>query len=104
RNQKLDSTVTLLGRGVSIGEGIYLFVGRDTRQSSRTGGRMLRGLAWVEGVTIGLAGLGGIFFSVQFMRRIDAIARTCQSIIAGRFSARIALAGRGEELASRAGG
>ena len=45
-----------------------------------------------------LAGLGGIFFSVQFMRRIDAITRTCQAIIAGRFSDRIPLRGSGDEL------
>jgi signal transduction histidine kinase len=42
--------------------------------------------------------MGGIFFSLQFMRRIDAIARTCQSIISGKFNDRIALRGSGDEL------
>jgi len=60
--------------------------------------RILKAFAWIEGVAIVLAGLGGIFFSVQFMRRIDAITRTCQAIIAGKFSDRIPLRGSGDEL------
>jgi signal transduction histidine kinase len=98
RNQKLDSTVTLLGRGVYIADGIYLFVGRDTSQIAATRVRILKAFAWIEGVSIVLAGLGGIFFSVQFMRRIDAITRTCQSIIAGKFNNRIPLRGSGDEF------
>jgi signal transduction histidine kinase len=42
--------------------------------------------------------MGGVFFSLQFMRRIDAIARTCQSIISGKFNDRIALRGSDDEL------
>jgi signal transduction histidine kinase len=98
RNQKLDSTVTVLGRGVYIADGIYLFVGRDTSQISATRVRIIQAFAWIEGVSIVLAGLGGIFFSVQFMRRIDAITRTCQSIVAGKFNDRIPLRGSGDEL------
>jgi signal transduction histidine kinase len=98
RNQKLDSSVTVLGRGVYIADGIYLFVGRDTSQIAATRVRILQAFAWIEGVSIIIAGLGGIFFSVQFMRRIDAITRTCQSIIAGKFNDRIPLRGSGDEL------
>jgi signal transduction histidine kinase len=88
----------VLGRGVYIADGIYLFVGRDTSQIRATRVRIIQAFAWIEGVSIVLAGLGGIFFSVQFMRRIDAIARTCQSIIAGKFTDRIPLRGSGDEL------
>jgi signal transduction histidine kinase len=98
RNRQHDSKVTVLGRGVYIADGVYLFVGRDTGQIVATRVRILKAFAWIEGVSIVLAGLGGVFFSVQFMRRIDAIARTCQSIIAGRFNDRIALRGSGDEL------
>src|SRR5580692_6575745 len=91
---------TVLGRGVYIAEGVYLFVGRDTSQIAATRARILKAFAWIEGVSIVLAGLGGIFFSVQFMRRIDAITRTCQSIVAGRFNDRIPLRGSGDELDS----
>jgi signal transduction histidine kinase len=91
---------TVLGRGVYIADGVYLFVGRDTSQIAATRARILKAFAWIEGVSIVLAGLGGIFFSVQFMRRIDAITRTCQSIVAGRFNHRIPLRGSGDELDS----
>ena len=90
--------VTVLGRGVYIADGIYLFVGRDTSHIRATRVRIIKAFAWIEGVSIVLAGLGGIFFSVQFMRRIDAITRTCQSIIAGKFTDRIPLRGSGDEL------
>jgi len=99
RNPKHDS-VTVLGRGVYIADGVYLFVGRDTSQIAATRVRILKAFAWIEAVSIVLAGMGGIFFSVQFMRRIDAITRTCQAIIAGRFNDRIPLRGSGDELDS----
>jgi signal transduction histidine kinase len=98
RRRAHDSNVTVLGRGVYIADGVYLFVGRDTGQIAATRVRILEAFAWIEGVSIVLAGLGGVFFSVQFMRRIDAITRTCQSIIAGRFNDRIPLRGSGDEL------
>jgi signal transduction histidine kinase len=90
--------VTVLGRGVYIADGIYLFVGRDTSHIRATRVRIIKAFAWIEGASIVLAGLGGIFFSVQFMRRIDAITRTCQSIVAGKFTDRIPLRGSGDEL------
>jgi signal transduction histidine kinase len=96
--KKKHHPVTVLGRGVYIADGIYLFVGRDTSQIAATSVRILKAFAWIEVISIVLAGLGGIFFSVQFMRRIDAITRTCQSIIAGKFTDRIPLRGSGDEL------
>ncbi len=98
RNSSLESRVTVLGRGVEIADGVYLFVGRDTGQIAATRVRILKAFAWIEAASIILAALGGIFFSVQFMRRIDAITRTCQAIIAGRFNDRIPLRGSGDEL------
>lgn len=98
RSRLHDSSVTVLGRGVHVADGVYLFVGRDTGQIAATRVRILDAFAWIEGISIVLAGLGGIFFSVRFMRRIDAITRTCQSIIAGKFNDRIPLRGSGDEL------
>jgi signal transduction histidine kinase len=89
---------TVLGRGLYIADGVYLFVGRDTGQIAVTRLRILKAFAWIEAIAMILAGLGGIFFSLQFMRRIDAITRTCQAIIAGRFGDRIPLRGSGDEL------
>ena len=93
-----DSAVNVLGRGVYIAGGVYLFVGRDTGPIAVTRLRILKAFAWIEAVSVVLAGLGGIFFSLQFTRRIDAITRTCQAIMAGRFSDRIPLRGSGDEL------
>jgi signal transduction histidine kinase len=95
---KNAAKVTVLGRGLYIGEGVYLFVGRDTGQIAATRMRILKAFAWIECASILLAGLGGIFFSVRFMRRIDAITRTCQSIMSGKFNDRIPMRGTGDEL------
>jgi signal transduction histidine kinase len=90
--------ITVLGRGVYIADGVYLFVGRDTGPIAATRMRLLQAFAWLAGASIVFAGLGGIFFSVRFMRRIDAIATTCRAIVAGRFNDRIPLRGSGDEL------
>lgn len=88
----------MLGRGVFLTDGVYLFVARDTATIAATRARILRAFAWITGVTIVLAACGGVFFSVQFMRRIDAITKTCNAIVAGRFDDRIALRGSDDEL------
>ena len=51
---------TVLGRGVYIADGVYLFVGRDTSQIAATRAQILRAFGWIEAVSIVLAGLGGI--------------------------------------------
>jgi signal transduction histidine kinase len=98
RNRDPGSAAAVLGRGVYIAQGTYLFVGRDTAPIAATRERILKAFAWIEGAAMVLAGMGGVFFSLQFMRRIDAIARTCQSIISGKFNDRIPLRGSGDEL------
>jgi signal transduction histidine kinase len=95
---KHECNSKVLGRGVYVADSVYLFVGRDTSQIAATRVRILKAFAWIEAAAIVVAGLAGIFFSVQFMRRIDAITRTCRAIIAGRFNDRIALRGSGDEL------
>ena len=98
RAKRPESRVKVLGRGVYIARGIYLFVGRDTSQIAATRVRILEAFAWIEAAAVILAGLGGIFFSVRFTRRIDAITRTCRAIIAGKFNDRMPLRGSGDEL------
>ena len=88
----------VLGKGVYLAEGVYLFVGRDTATIAAARSRILQAFAWLTGATIILAAVGGIVFSVQFLRRIDAIARTCNAIVAGRFNDRIPLRGSDDEL------
>jgi len=89
---------TVLGRGVFVAKDVYLFVGRDTATIVATRTRLIHAFGWVTGVTLLLAAIGGIVFSVQFLRRVDAITRTCNAIVAGRFNDRIVLRGNDDEL------
>jgi signal transduction histidine kinase len=93
----------ILGRGFEITKGIYLFVGRDTTLLAATRDRILRAFLWVVIGAIVIAGAGGLFLGFRFMRRVDAIAQTCQSIIAGRLDERIPLTGRQDEWDRLAG-
>ena len=90
--------IAILGRGANIAEGVYAFVGRDTAPITATRSRLLHAFAWIAGASVLLAVLGGIFLGMQSMRRIDAITRTCESIVAGKFNDRVPLRGSGDEL------
>jgi signal transduction histidine kinase len=94
---------TILGRGLYIADGIYLFVGRDTRQIAAVQTRIESAFVWVILAAVVLAAAGGVFFSLRLMRRIDAMTATCQAINEGRFSDRIALRDSGDELDRLAG-
>lgn len=93
----------ILGRGVEVTKGVYLFVGRDTAQLTATRERILRAFFWLVLGAIGIAVFGGLFLGVRFMRRIDVIAATCKGIIAGRLDERIPLMGREDEWDRLAG-
>ncbi len=93
----------ILGRGVEVTTGVYLFVGRDTAQLIDTRERILRAFFWVVPGAIGIAVIGGLLLGVRFMRRIDAVAATCKGIIAGRLDERIPLMGREDEWDRLAG-
>lgn len=88
----------MLGKGVFLTDRAYLFVARDTATIAAARARILQAFAWITGGAVLLAAAGGAFFSVQFLRRIDAITKTCNAIVAGRFNDRIALRGSDDEL------
>lgn len=94
---------TILGRGEYLTDGVYLFVGRDTAPIVATRVRLLTAYASITGAALLLAVLGGVLLSVQFLRRIDAIATTCNAIVAGRFHDRITVRGSDDELDRLAG-
>jgi signal transduction histidine kinase len=93
----------ILGRGVEITKGIYLFVGRDTTLLAATRDRILRAFLWIVLGAFVIAGAGGLLVGFRFMRRVDAIAQTCQGIVAGRLDERIPLTGREDEWDRLAG-
>lgn len=91
------SAMKIVGRGVEIRPGYYLFVGRDTEAVTATRTRILYAFTWVAlGATV-IAVLAGLFLGARFMQRVDAIASTCRSIMAGRVDDRIPLRGSGDE-------
>jgi signal transduction histidine kinase len=79
----------VLGEGRFLPDGTYLFVGEDTQRLAATRGRILGAFAWIIGATVLLAIASGSLLSAGFLRRIDAITRTCRAVVAGRFSDRI---------------
>jgi signal transduction histidine kinase len=98
-----SAPIAVLGRGVEVTKDTYLFVGRDTRLLAATRERILQAFLWVVIGAIMIAGAGGLLVGLRFMRRVDAIARTCQGIIAGRLGERISLTGREDEWDRLAG-
>jgi signal transduction histidine kinase len=98
-----SAPTAVLGRGVEITKDVYLFVGRDTRLLAATRERILQAFLWVVIGAILIAGAGGLLVGLRFMRRVDAIAKTCQGIVAGRLDERIPLTGREDEWDRLAG-
>jgi signal transduction histidine kinase len=85
------------GRGTLLGSDWYVFAGRDWRIVSNTRARILDAFAWVAAGAAIIAAIAGWFLGSKFMQRVDDIARTCESIIGGNLSGRIALRGRADE-------
>ena len=79
----------VLGEGRFLPDGSYLFVGEETERLAATRDRILASFAWIIGVTVLLAVVSGALLSASFIRRIDAITRTCRAVVAGRFGDRI---------------
>lgn len=79
----------VLGEGRFLPDGSYLFVGEDTERLAATRDRLLASFAWIIGAAVLLAIASGALLSASFLRRIDAITRTCRAVVAGRFGDRI---------------
>jgi signal transduction histidine kinase len=88
---------------VRLGPDLYVFAGRDWRIVSVTRERILDAFAWVAAGAAIIAAIAGWLLGSKFMQRVDDIARTCESIIGGQLSERIALRGRGDEWDRLAG-
>ena len=88
----------VFGQGSLFADGTYLFVGENTDRLAGTRARILRSFGWIIGATIILAIAGGALLSVSYLRRIDAIIRTCRAVVAGRFGERIPAGGSQGQL------
>ncbi len=81
----------VLGRGELLPDGSYLFVGESAARLARTRSRILGSFGWIIGATLLIAVAGGALLTRGFLRRIDAITRTCRAVVAGQFGERIPL-------------
>jgi signal transduction histidine kinase len=88
----------LLGKGVILGDTAYLFVARDTHTIAVAQAHLLQAFSWITLAAVAMALFGGVLSSLRYMQRIDAITRTCNAIMEGRYGERIALGGSGDEL------
>ena len=78
--------------------GFRLLVGHDLRDRARIGAVMVRALATSLIFLAALGGLGGLFVARRVLRRIDAMSKSAQAIMAGDMSERLAVTGSGDEL------
>ncbi len=98
-----DASFDVRGRGTVLGPDLYVFAGRDWRVVSVTQQRILDAFVWVAVGAAIIAAIAGWLLGSKFLQRIDDIAGTCQSIIAGSLSERIPLRGRNDEWDRLAG-
>ncbi len=75
-----------------------LLVGRDVRDAREFRSRLLDSVQVGLAITLALGILGGFIFSRTIMRRIEAITRTCRSIMSGDLSQRVVVSRQHDEL------
>ena len=75
-----------------------LLVGREVEDRSQIQANIKRALSWGVGLTLLLGLAGGLLMSRSLLRRVDAINRTTEQIMAGNLSQRIAIKGARDEF------
>jgi signal transduction histidine kinase len=88
----------ILGVGLMLTPGLYLFDGRDLDLVHDAEEDELAAFLWVLMVSLVLATGGGLVLSHLFLARMDEISETCRAIMAGRFADRVPERGKGDEL------
>ena len=89
---------SILGKGLVLKDGAYVFVGQDTQRVSETRRLILRTFGWIMAAAVALAIGGGALLSLGFLARIDAITQNCRAIIRGQLRSRIPIRGTRDEL------
>ena len=78
--------------------GFTLIVGRDVEERLQFANLIQQTLFWALAMTAGLGLVGGLLLSRNFLKRIDSIGETSESIMAGDLSERMPVTGTGDEL------
>jgi len=87
-----------IARDLTFADGVRLIVGRDTEDLDEREDFLSETLLWgaiLSGV-IGLA--GGLMMSLVVGRRLEAVARTARTVIAGDLSGRVEVRGSGDDF------
>lgn len=92
-----------LAKVFSLRNGFQLLVGRDIQDLLRVQSLLEKAIGWGVGLTLVLGLVGGFLMSRGMLRRIDAINRTTEQIMAGELSQRIPLKGSRDEFDVLAG-
>ncbi|MCI0431583.1 MAG: HAMP domain-containing histidine kinase, partial [Rhodospirillales bacterium] len=86
-------------RSFELPQGLLLLVGRANRERLNLRALMVEALAWLLAAILVLGVGGGLLLSRRVLGRIDAVARVAEEIRgSGAVSARVALAGAGDEF------
>lgn len=91
-NERVRALISQLEGGFRLG------VGEDLEQVGEIEDTFLAVLASALGIVLVLGIGGGLLLSAGFLRRVDAIARTAEAIIAGDLSRRIERTGAGDDF------
>lgn len=88
----------ILGRGVMLPGGFYLFVAQDANQLDEIRDLTTGAFGWAFLVVAVLAVIGGMVMSAGLLYRVEAVNRTAQDIIQGDLSRRIPTRGTNDEF------
>jgi signal transduction histidine kinase len=88
----------VLGRGLPLADGAFLFVGHDAHQLEEMRELLVGALGWGVGGTFVLAVGGGTIMGTRTMRRVDAINRVAGAIVRGDLARRMPVRGTDDEF------
>ena len=78
--------------------GRRLLIGTDILERKRLASRLSLAMWWGSGLSVALAALLGVAYSTRVRRRVGAIANTCENIMRGDLSQRLAIEGVRDEF------
>jgi signal transduction histidine kinase len=93
----------VLGFGANLAPGLFAFSGSELTHVREVQLELLQSLLWVFLAALLLAVLGGVLVSRSFLRRTDAMARACRTIMDGNLNTRLPVHGTRDELDRLAG-
>lgn len=78
--------------------GLRLLVGTDILERKRLASRLRSAMLWGTGLCLALAVLVSYIYSQRVRRRVSAVAATCENIMTGELSQRLAIEGSHDEF------